>query len=857
MRLTLFTLLALLAPVAAPAQSARWDPPGGALAVGETTTLQLVFDGCDPKETPVPPAVDGLTLEFGGRSTNISWNNGDFSKTVTLSYSALLTKRQAVDIPVFGVATDKGPVQVQAAHFDPGAATVGATGKSLDTAADSRLDAVPTSVWAGEVFTLNYTIEADHGYYPDFGRGVFTWNTSPLVVEDWSRPEAFEITAGGGPKTGLAYHARALIRTPGSQQLNAINQLVNLNVGVTGFGFFQQRQYQQFSVISKVPTIDVRPLPPAPAGFSGAVGDFKLLSRLVPASAAVGEPVTWTLQLTGKGNWPDIHELPAREVSKDFQVIQPQPKRTPADGKLFDATLSEDIVLVPTKPGTYNLGGVEFVYFDPATGTYKTLDAPPATVTVTGAQGSGSAAGTGQPGPAGMQGAGSQAKLTAAALPTQLPRDPMTDSGDTVSAPMAPNLLAASILAPGGALLLFWGWLAWMRARRTDPRRALREAHGRLASTLSRVRTAAANAAEPDRLPPLLLDWQHDSAILLGIPHAAPVAGHLGAAGGTWSTLWSESDRALYGAERALPGDWVERASAALAATPPPSFKSRQMFLFQNLFPFLAAACLLVGMAPATVRADEAQGPSQGSSSYRRGDFTSAEASWRHALTSAPALPSAHYNLSLALAQQSRWEEAAAHASAAFVQEPGNEAVRWQFALACEKAGYAPAPLVGFVKPGPVQRLARLASPSCWQWTMIASSVLFAAALAFALAASYRTRTERGLRPSPSTGLGAGRSKIFGAGPALLVAVLALLLLFTSALGWRAYGEAADSRAVVVWRAGLLRSIPTEADVEQKTAPLAAGSVATVNKAFLGWVRLSFENGETGWVRVEETVPLW
>ena len=185
MRFTLFSLLALLAPVAATAQSARWDPPGGTLAVGETSTLQLVFDGCDPKETPVPPAVDGLTLEFGGRSTNISWNNGDFSKTVTLSYSALLTKRQSVDLPVFGVATDKGPVQVPAAHFDPGAATVGSTGKPLDTAADSRLDAVPTSVWAGEVFSLNYTIEADHGYYPDFGRGVFTWNTSPLVVEDW------------------------------------------------------------------------------------------------------------------------------------------------------------------------------------------------------------------------------------------------------------------------------------------------------------------------------------------------------------------------------------------------------------------------------------------------------------------------------------------------------------------------------------------------------------------------------------------------------------------------------------------------------------------------------------------------
>jgi hypothetical protein len=91
----------------------------------------------------------------------------------------------------------------------------------------------------------------------------------------------------------------------------------------------------------------------------------------------------------------------------------------------------------------------------------------------------------------------------------------------------------------------------------------------------------------------------------------------------------------------------------------------------------------------------------------------------------------------------------------------------------------------------------------------------------------------------------------------LTLAILCLLLLLAAAVAWRAYGEAADSRAAVVWRAGILRSIPTEADVDQKTTPLAAGSVAKINKSFLGWVRLSFENGETGWVRTEEAVPLW
>jgi len=62
---------------------------------------------------------------------------------------------------------------------------------------------------------------------------------------------------------------------------------------------------------------------------------------------------------------------------------------------------------------------------------------------------------------------------------------------------------------------------------------------------------------------------------------------------------------------------------------------------------------------------------------------------------------------------------------------------------------------------------------------------------------------------------------------------------------------------VIAWRAGTLRSIPTEADTTQKTIALPAGSVAVQDKTFLGWVRLDFENGQTGWVRKEDVIGFW
>ena len=298
--------LGLLGLPPARAQSIRWDPPAGTLAVGQTTALQLVCENCEPKDAPVPPKVDGLTLSFAGQSSKMAFENGVYSHSVIYGYAALLARRQAIEIPSFTIETDKGAMRVPAARFEPGGATVGSGGQALESAANSRLEAEPSSVWAGEVFGLAYSIQAGRDYYPDFGHGMFDWNPDPLVVEDWSQPEPFEARAGSELQTGLVRHSRAVASKPGRFQLNPANHLVNLSVGVSGFGFFQQRQYQQFSVTSAAPTIDVRPLPPAPDGFKGAVGQFKLISKVVPVRAAIGDPVTWTLELGGTGNWPEI-----------------------------------------------------------------------------------------------------------------------------------------------------------------------------------------------------------------------------------------------------------------------------------------------------------------------------------------------------------------------------------------------------------------------------------------------------------------------------------------------------------------------------------------------------------------------
>jgi len=861
-------LLALALAVApnARAQTVRWEPLQGALAVGQTSELQLIFEDCAPTDTPPRlPKIDGLSLDFAGQSTSTSIINFSRSDSTTFTYAARLTKAQRVTIPSFEIATNKGKLRTPVATFEPGTATVGNTGVALENAANSRLVATPASVWAGEVFTLNYTLDAARSYFPDFGRGQIEWNAEPLVAEDWSRPEPLESRAGAEPRTGLAYRTRAIARTPGGVRLNAVSQLLNLSVGVTGFGFFQQRQYQQYSVTSAAPVLDVKPLPAPPAGFNGAVGDLTLSSKIVPLTAAVGEPVTWTLELGGVANWPDIPGLPARSVSKNFQVISPQAKRTPAEGKLFDATLAEDVVLVPTKAGTYTLGPVAFTYFDPKSGTYKTATTPATTVTIT--EPVASAPGLNLnviPDPAASAQSSienQKSKILPAPAPDALPREPVAGTA-VATVPLSPLTVLLCLLTSALCLLLFWLALALRRARVTDPllpRRIARARLQKILAELSESQLSTPNSQPPAQQQSLLLRWQHDTALLLGVRAAAPTAADLpepktqNPDPQTFRILWLEAEATLYSAATPLPADWSARAQAALAATPLPRFSPFRLFLPRNLFPFVAAFLLCAFLSPLASGAETqnpkpetrnpATGAAEAASAYRRGDFTAAEKSFRATVAAAPLDALAHHNLSLALAQQDRWDEAAAHAAVALVQDPSSPPIRLQFALAAEKSAHVPAPLAAFLAPGPLHALARLQSPAAWQFTLLAAVLVAVVSLGYFLARAY------GVAP---------RSRHAGTAIASSL-VLAGLIAIAALFAYRAYGPAADAQAAIAWRAGTLRSIPTEADTTQKTTPLAAGSLARVDiaKNFLGWRHLTFETGQSGWVRAEDLVPLW
>jgi hypothetical protein len=682
-------------------------------------------------------------------------------------------------------------------------------------------------VWQGEVFPLAYELAVPRSEFYNVD-GLLEWDPAPIVIQEWSRPQLVERSIEGTPLAVVTYTTRAMAREAGAIILAPGRQKIVMRTGATTRSGAAQAPVTEIRALASPPQrLTVRPLPaPAPAGFTGGVGRFTLTGAVEPLTVEVGEPVRWTLTLDGEGSWPFISGLPPRSVSRDFRApLPPEVRRTSREGALFISTLAESVVLVPTKPGPHVLGPVTMAYFDPTRGTYETLEVPAVTINVTGTALADDA-------PTAEASTATAAAVTADPIRPEavLPGDPVPPAGD-VSLPLSPEAWRRGLLLPLVLPVMAWLVFAVQRTWRRDPWRPQREARDHLVSTLRRLRSAADETARR----PLLRRWQHDAALLWGRTEAAPIPEAFGPEA-TWGMLWREAEAALYAPAPTLSPDWVARAEAALAAKRISAFPVLRVFHPQNLAPFLAIVLMLGWLPPARAQATAAA--ADPIAAYRAGNFAAAELAWRSAVQARPTDVAARHNLSLALAQRGRWGESAAQAIAAFVQDPRQPGVRAQLDLALDRAGYLPPEVVALQQANQLEAVILWGSPAQWQRVVIACAILGALGLVLLLAHGFHPNRRR-LR----AGLG--------------LLALGLIGAAVGGAALRVYGPFADRELHVVWQDTLLRSVPIEGEIAQETSALPAGALATVDRRFLGWSRLTFPEGTTGWVRGEMLVPIW
>lgn len=130
--------------------------------------------------------------------------------------------------------------------------------------------------------------------------------------------------------------------------------------------------------------VEVRPLPldGRPDSWIGVIGDLDVETRILPATARVGEPLTLTLNLRGSGSLADAFppNLAANpEITDHFRVHEPT-SRLMQNGRRFSWSLRAK------EAGQRAFPPVELTWFDPAQEKYVTARTSPIDLEITSSE---------------------------------------------------------------------------------------------------------------------------------------------------------------------------------------------------------------------------------------------------------------------------------------------------------------------------------------------------------------------------------------------------------------------------------------------------------------------------------------
>ena len=251
-------------------------------------------------------------------------------------------------------------------------------------------------------------------------------------------------------------------------------------------------QRRNFDLETVPITVTVKPLPPSPAGFSGAVGSFDFDAQVSRDETVQGTPIRLTLTVKGQGN-PNVIGEPQLPAIEGTYVSTPEKETRPLDDTGASGAAVKTIekkieyLVTPLEQGEMVIPEITFCYFDPESEEYETIARGPFTVNVLVSPDSGHRVLVGSPGLI----TGSSVDVIGEDL-----RPIVTDVGRLNPQGSSTGADAALAIMPVAGYI---GLAAWMRRKRRFERdTGLARDHRAKAKGRKRIKAAvsATNASE-------------------------------------------------------------------------------------------------------------------------------------------------------------------------------------------------------------------------------------------------------------------------------------------------------------------------------------------------------------------------
>lgn len=348
------------------------------------------------------PEFDGFQLIMGpstSSSTSVQYINGQMSRTQTTTYTFVLQALRegkftisSALITVDGKPIESNPLSIevvegqvpQTPSTTPDRQAPTGTPSISGSGADLFIRAIvsKTNVYRGEplvvTFKMYTKLDATNLENPKLPalNGFFQQEIEIPPLRSLER----EVVNGEVYGTAVLRKVILFPQRAGELSIDPyeLDVIVRETPAPTRRGFFDDfftmPQMVRKKAVSPNIKINVKPLPQGrPAGFTGAVGNYDVQATVDKTQAPANEPITYTIRISGSGNLKLI-EQPRVDFPIGFEVFDAKLResiRNTDEGASGSKTF--EILMIPRHAGTYRIPPLNFSWFDPVSGSYKTL----------------------------------------------------------------------------------------------------------------------------------------------------------------------------------------------------------------------------------------------------------------------------------------------------------------------------------------------------------------------------------------------------------------------------------------------------------------------------------------------------
>jgi hypothetical protein len=383
------------------------------IALGESAQLTITNLG-DGTNAITLPVVSGLKFEIIARTREIQLINGttlpssSIVMRVTPQIAGIFTipavtpKAQPLVLQVGAVPGSTSPAQTApGAPLPPPILSGGSIPKGVrltdDGSAYVRLSIPKREVYVGESVPVDIELGMRSGFVSSLN-GLPKLSDDSFALNNLShQPERTEKLINGETFVVFTWRSILAVVKPGTFALSAEAPLtVKIRTRPRreselddrfGDPFWQNlfgaTVPKDINVKSPPQELTVLELPTQgrPPDFHGAIGTFSIASDVSPARADVGDPLTLRMRITGSGNFDRVDSTMLDRLDQ-WKTYPPKSSFNTSDPIGFSGMKTFEQPVIASKPGTQELPGLSFSYFDPNARRYETARSAPLSVSI-------------------------------------------------------------------------------------------------------------------------------------------------------------------------------------------------------------------------------------------------------------------------------------------------------------------------------------------------------------------------------------------------------------------------------------------------------------------------------------------